>query len=201
MSSDLTARARIRDAAIELFAERGVEGATIRDIAQQADVSSGLLRHHFGSKEGLRDACDEWALHELTKVSGQFTEFSSLDGFTPRTRLLQSYLIRSILDGSPAGTAMFDRMLEFGESWLATTDLKVEDARAFVAALSVMKMSLFTMSDLMSRALGVDVTQREGWARMLRASLDVFSQPLITEAQALQARAAIDRIAAGEDAS
>ncbi|MBL7257260.1 TetR/AcrR family transcriptional regulator [Paractinoplanes lichenicola] len=201
MSSDLTARARIRDAAIQLFAERGVEGATIRDIAQQADVSSGLLRHHFGSKEGLRDACDEWALHELTKVSGQFIEFSTLDGFTLRVRLLQSYLIRSILDGSPAGTAMFDRMLEYGEQWLATTDLKVADPRAFVAVLSVMKMSLFTMSDLMSRALGDDVTQPQAWGRMLRASLDLFSQPLITKEQALQAESAIDRVIAGEEAS
>jgi len=51
--SDLTARARIREAAIELFADRGIEGATIRDIAEKAGVSSGLLRHHFGSKEGL----------------------------------------------------------------------------------------------------------------------------------------------------
>ena len=203
MSSDLTARARIRDAAIKLFAERGVDGATVRDIAQEAGVSSGLLRHHFGSKEGLRDACDEWALSELTKVSGQFTEFRSLDGLTPRIMLLQRYLIRSMMDGSPTGAAMFDRMIEYGEQWLATTDLKVADPRAFVAVLSVMKMSLFTMRDLMSRALGADVTEPAAWARMLQASLDLFSQPLITPEQALQAQAALDRLAeaAGEDAS
>ena len=200
MSSDLTARARIRDAAIKLFAERGVDGATVRDIAQEAGVSSGLLRHHFGSKEGLRDACDEWALSELTKVSGQFTEFRSLDGLTPRIMLLQRYLIRSMMDGSPTGAAMFDRMIEYGEQWLATTDLKVADPRAFVAVLSVMKMSLFTMRDLMSRALGADVTEPAAWARMLQASLDLFSQPLITQEQALQAQAALDRLA-GEDAS
>ena len=61
---DLTARARIRDAAIELFAERGIGSATIRDIAQAAGVSSGLVRHHFGSKDGLRRACDEYAMAE-----------------------------------------------------------------------------------------------------------------------------------------
>jgi len=196
----LTARARIRDAAIKLFAERGVDGATIRDIAQEAEVSSGLLRHHFGSKEGLRDACDEWALSELTKVSGQFTEFRTLDGLTPRIMLLQRYLIRSTMDGSPTGAAMFDRMIEYGEQWLAGTDLKVADPRAFVAVLAVMKMSMFTMRDLMSRALGSDVTEPATWARMLQASLDLFSQPLITQEQALQAQAALDRLA-GEDAS
>ena len=44
---DLTARARIRDAALRLFAERGVEGVTIREIAEAAGVSGGLVRHHF----------------------------------------------------------------------------------------------------------------------------------------------------------
>src|SRR6266542_759545 len=61
---DLTARARIRDAALRLFAERGVDGATIRDIAKAAGVSAGLVRHHFGSKEALRDqtveATEQW---------------------------------------------------------------------------------------------------------------------------------------------
>jgi hypothetical protein len=35
---DLTARARIRDAALLQFAERGVKGATIRSIAEAGDA-------------------------------------------------------------------------------------------------------------------------------------------------------------------
>src|SRR6266545_3920627 len=65
---DLTARARIRDAALRLFAERGVDGATIRDIAKAAGVSAGLVRHHFGSKEALRDACDSYALDRAMRI-------------------------------------------------------------------------------------------------------------------------------------
>ncbi|XVU26059.1 TetR family transcriptional regulator [Actinoplanes sp. CA-054009] len=194
MSSDLTARARIRDAAIELFAERGVEGATIRDIAQAAGVSSGLLRHHFGSKEGLRDACDEYALSELLRVNAHFTEFQSLDRLTPKILLLQRYFMRSTMDGSPSGAAMFDRMIDYGEQWLAQTELKVTDPRAFIGLLTVMKMSMFTMRDLLSRAVGSDVGSVEGWLRVLNASLDLFSQPLITPSQADQARAQLDRI-------
>lgn len=52
---DLTARARIRDAALKHFTESGFAKATIRDIARTAGVSPGLVRHHFGSKEGLRE--------------------------------------------------------------------------------------------------------------------------------------------------
>ncbi|XVV13291.1 TetR family transcriptional regulator [Actinoplanes sp. CA-131856] len=194
MSSDLTARARIRDAAIELFAERGVEAATIRDIAQAAGVSSGLLRHHFGSKEGLRDACDEYALSELLRVNAHFTEFQSLDRLTPKILLLQRYFMRSTMDGSPSGAAMFDRMIDYGEQWLAHTELKVTDPRAYIGLLTVMKMSMFTMRDLLSRAVGSDVGTVEGWLRVLNASLDLFSQPLITPSQADQARAQLDKI-------
>ena len=199
-ASDLTARARIRDAAIVLFGERGIDQATIREIAQAAEVSSGLLRHHFGSKEGLRDACDEYAMGELTGLSGRFTTLGALDGLTPRVLVLQRYLIRSTLDGSPTGNAMFDRMVDYGEKWFATTDLKSADPRAFVAVLSAMKMSLFTMRDQLSRALGTDVGEPDGWARMLRASLDIFATPLISPEQAAQAHAALERIT-GEDTS
>jgi TetR/AcrR family transcriptional regulator, regulator of cefoperazone and chloramphenicol sensitivity len=198
-SSDLTARARIRDAAIELFADRGIDGATVREIAQQAGVSSGLLRHHFGSKEGLRDACDEFALSEVTGIGNRFIEFGSLERMSPRILLLQRYVTRSVLDGSPASSALFDRLLEYGEHWLRSTDLKIEDPRAFIALLSVMKMSMLTSRDLLSRVLGVDTGELAGWIRVLRSSLEVFSQPLITPAQAQLAREALDGLDTPEE--
>ena len=60
--SDLTARARIRDAAIHCFAEEGFD-APFRRIAARAGVSPGLITHHFGSKAVLRAACDTEVLH------------------------------------------------------------------------------------------------------------------------------------------
>lgn len=47
------ARNAIMEAAITQFAERGFHGTTMRDIAERAGVSQGLLHHHFGNKEGL----------------------------------------------------------------------------------------------------------------------------------------------------
>jgi AcrR family transcriptional regulator len=178
--NDLTARARIRDAAIALFAERGIAAATIRDIAEAAGVSSGLLRHHFGSKEGLRDACDEYALNQITALGLQFTDTSVLGRVTPEVLRLQRYLIRSMMDGSAAAMAMFDRTLDFGEQWLATTDMDVSDPRAYLAVISVMKMSMFVMRDQLSHALGQSVDEPAGWARALAASLEIFANPLVT---------------------
>ena len=56
-ASDLTARARIRDAAIACFAETGFD-TPFRTIAGRAGVSPGLITHHFGSKAALRAECD-----------------------------------------------------------------------------------------------------------------------------------------------
>jgi AcrR family transcriptional regulator len=197
--SDLTARARIRDAAIELFTDRGIEGATIRDIATRAGVSSGLLRHHFGSKEGLRDACDEYVVNELTAIGARFTEFQAIDRITPRVLLWQRYLTRSLMDGSPNATVLFDRLIAYGEGWLETAGLKVRDPQAFIAVLSVMKMSMLTMHDQLSRVLGVDTGEPEGWARMSAAAIEIFSTPLVTPEQAELALRALERINTPEE--
>ena len=68
-SADMTAVARIRDAAIELFGSRGFD-VGVRAIAEAAGVSPGLVIHHFGSKDGLRKACDDYIAEDerLTPV-------------------------------------------------------------------------------------------------------------------------------------
>ncbi len=46
-------RARVVDAAIEVFSERGYVGATIDEITQRAATTPTTLYLHFGSKAGL----------------------------------------------------------------------------------------------------------------------------------------------------
>ena len=65
--ADLTARARLRDAAIECFAARGF-AESLRAIAARAGVSAGLVRHHFGSKEQLRAECDATVLNRYRSL-------------------------------------------------------------------------------------------------------------------------------------
>jgi TetR/AcrR family transcriptional regulator, regulator of cefoperazone and chloramphenicol sensitivity len=46
-------RNRLLEAALVVFAEKGFDGAGIRDIAARAQVNSAMVQYHFGGKEGL----------------------------------------------------------------------------------------------------------------------------------------------------
>lgn len=59
---DLTGRARIRNAGLHLFATNGFAGTPLRSIAAEAGVAIGLISHHFGSKDGLREAVESWII-------------------------------------------------------------------------------------------------------------------------------------------
>ncbi|SFT88096.1 transcriptional regulator, TetR family [Pseudovibrio denitrificans] len=66
--SSLETRQKILDAAEHLFAFRSYDAASIRDIAQRADVKLGLVNHHFGSKEDLFFKTVERRAEELARL-------------------------------------------------------------------------------------------------------------------------------------
>jgi AcrR family transcriptional regulator len=183
---DLTGRARIRDAAIRLFAERGIAGTTVRDIAQLAGVSPGLLRHHFGSKEALREACDAYALDRLIKIKeelvldGKVANPGFLPSVHPTIVLLNKYVTQALLDGSPSAAAMFDDIVERTEEWIGKHAPDVtDDHRAFAAVMVGMQSGMLAMHEHVSRALGVDIFTTEGHLRLAGALTDFYSNPLL----------------------
>lgn len=55
-TSRLPTAERILDIAEKLFAERGYNGTSIRDITSEARVNLGAIPYHYGSKENLLEA-------------------------------------------------------------------------------------------------------------------------------------------------
>ena len=172
-------------------------------VAKAAGVSAGLVRHHFGSKDALGDACDEYALGHLMRIKeqaileGQMADPAFMPAVHPTVLLLHRYLARAMLDGSPAAASMFDGMVELAERWLADHDPgQSADPRAFAAVLVAMQLGLFALHDHVSRALGVDVLGPEGHLRMSRAVVDLHSHTLLSPELAAQAHAAYDRVQA-----
>lgn len=57
MASELNDKQlQIMDKALEVFAEKGFDSASVRDIAQRAEVNVAMISYYFGSKEKLLEA-------------------------------------------------------------------------------------------------------------------------------------------------
>ncbi len=63
-NAELT-RSRILDSASSHFAQLGLGGVSVRDIARGAGVSLGMVHHYFGSKDELYQACVDSMYEEL----------------------------------------------------------------------------------------------------------------------------------------
>jgi AcrR family transcriptional regulator len=116
-SADLTAAARIRDAAIEQFGEHGFD-VGLRAIAEAAGVSAALVIHHFGSKDGLRKACDDHIAEEIRSSKSEalksndpatwFAQMAEIEEYAP----LMAYLVRSMQAGGDLAKMLWQRMID-----------------------------------------------------------------------------------------
>jgi AcrR family transcriptional regulator len=182
---DLTARARIREAALEHFARDGYDRATIRAIAKTAGVSPGLLRHHYGSKEDLREACDHYVFEMLHRVNAELLADPSATAQTQQTsKPFGRYVARSLADGSPTVGPIFDELVTMTEAWLARadhsrTDSPTIDRRVRAALLTAMKIGIPLLHEHVSRALGTDMFGPEGDRLIALGLLDIYSHALL----------------------
>jgi AcrR family transcriptional regulator len=188
---DLTARARIRNAALRYFTEYGFDRATIRDIARAAGVSPGLVRHHFGSKDELRRACDAYALDALHAYVKQAMTDEGLND--PRLvaeardplHPYQRYLARALIDESEAAAQIFDEMVALTEELLLRIDTErsdppVADLRARAALTVAMALGIPAFQAHISRSMGTDILSPEGDRRVVLAVLDIQSHPTLS---------------------
>ena len=122
-SADLTGAARIRDAAIEQFGQNGF-GVGLRTIAEAAGVSAALVIHHFGSKDGLRKACDDYIAEEIrsgkseamrsTDPATWFAQMAEIESYAP----LMAYLVRSMQTGGDLAKTLWQKMIDDAEDYL-----------------------------------------------------------------------------------
>jgi AcrR family transcriptional regulator len=63
-------RQSIMKAAIKLFAEKGYQGASVRDIVAKAGVNQAAINYHFKGKDGLYAELLTIAFEKLTEQAG-----------------------------------------------------------------------------------------------------------------------------------
>lgn len=132
-NGDLTARARIRFAALELYAEHGEDGVSMRRVAAEVGVTIGLIQHHFGTKEGLREAVDSLVIEQVVGAlatvehTGSGAEVVDARNVAVRAMLRENphvvkYLNRALLEPDGRGAPLL-------EAIVALTTKEVEGLR------------------------------------------------------------------------
>jgi AcrR family transcriptional regulator len=120
---DRTAIARIRDAAIDQFGRNGFD-VGLRTIAEAAGVSAALVIHHFGSKDKLREACDDHIAEEIRLSKSQslqsndptswFAQMAEIESYAP----MMAYLVRSMQSGSGLAKSFWQHMIDNAEQYM-----------------------------------------------------------------------------------
>lgn len=197
-ASDLTARARIRDAAIRKFGQAGFEATSIRAIAVEAGVSPALVIHHFGNKDGLRQACDDYVTGELLDSEEDAAErdligtmhrwLSDPEQFQPAF----DYLTRMLAEESPTTDQLFDELVARTERTLATGVAAGQmhpssDLTATALLLAVQGLALLTMSRHVSRTLGSDSISSAILQRLTVPTLEMYTRGIYTGSELLDA--------------
>lgn len=176
---DLTAKARIRNAALDLYAEHGEERVSLRAIATAAGVTLGLVQHHYKTKAGLRDSVDQLVVDYFAQT------VNSVDsqGNPATVAAARDAAVREMLAANPAVVQYLRRaVLDPSERNIHLVDALVELTRHEVAAMrnaglaSTRRPESTQVVDVLMRQLG-----------------DLLLQPLVD--------AAWDRIAGTDDAT
>ncbi|WP_299168779.1 TetR/AcrR family transcriptional regulator [uncultured Arthrobacter sp.] len=198
--SDFTARARVRDAAVELFGRSGFN-VSVRTIADAAGVSPGLILHHFGSKQGLREACDDYVLQRIREYKERAVRpasanelllaMASVDESAP----LVGYALQSLQAGGDLARSFIDHFAADAEEWIAEgvkagTILPSLDEKARARYLTVQGFGALLLDLTLNPPedpSDIAGAMRGYLARMGLPSTELFTQGLLADRSMLDA--------------
>jgi AcrR family transcriptional regulator len=190
-------RDRILAAAIELFGARGVDGTSMRDIAARAEVSPALVVHHFGSKQGLRDAADAEvmvllaanraamgaSIESVARGGADQLGYAALMNVVSNPTLA-AYVRRILVDGGPAASALFragvaqatDLQRELIDAGIARP---TDDVETRAATLIANPLALLILREQITDALGYDPLTPEGLPRWLAGLQELVTRGIL----------------------
>ena len=175
---------------MRLFADRGAAAVTVREIAAAAGVSAGLVMHHYGSKDGLKDAVDRRAVAFFEEMLGELAQIGEEGGSTSLAELFAArlenepvmvdYVRRLLLDGGEAADALFGKLFDATVAGMrALADAGVArpapDEPIRTAFLLANDLSLVLLRRQIARVTGTDPLTRQGLVRWTAAVMDVYA--------------------------
>lgn len=177
-------RERILDAAESVFAERGFDAATTREIAALSETNVATTYSYFASKEALYAAVLQRAIEPLIALMDAFAGERDKPGAAPAaiqdvlTRLAHHegttrLVYREIVANGPLAETLtrtlFEPLLDRVRAELRAGGRVDRDMEPFVASLFVhLSFSHVALAPLLSRLFGRDMLSPESLARQVR---------------------------------
>jgi AcrR family transcriptional regulator len=195
-TDDRSTRGKIRDAAIGRFARDGIAGTSLRSVAAEAGVAPSHVTYYFGSKAGLRTACDEYLAEVLRArqdevVSSGLGLAQALRSDSDDGPPLLRYLARTLVEPSEAVDALVDQLLADAEQYMAgLVEAGVltpsTDPHGRAVTMTMWSLGTLALHDQLARLTGVDFTEPDAdpqrMAAYARPVLELFGPGLLTDA-------------------
>lgn len=207
-ADELSTRARILSAALVRFAEDGVDRATVRAIAAEADVSPGLIVHHYGSRDGLRAACDAHVRTTIRegkeKALAEGAQIDALQALRMADERLpvMRYLASALAAGGPMAASLFDDLVADAEVYVQRSiDIGLmrptDDLHATVVVLTTWQLGALVLHQHVARLLGADMTgDMAGIAAWMRPASRLLADGVMTDQGKAMVQSMVDAMAA-----
>lgn len=203
-------RARIVEAAIGVFGERGYDRASTRDIANAAGVNAPAIQYYFDGKEGVYLACVEHLIMLLWRKMGSSVEAAEnalADADVTDQGLIEASLgilgtvvstiqdspqtdaWRAFLDRHQAGLCPESATTAFDESFKARIGTVIRLLIARLSGLAVEdertvihSMALFTQG-LAFRVQKPKLLKALGWTEVNQKEMELVRDVVLTQAR------------------
>ena len=149
------------DAAATLFALRGVDAVSLRDIAAKADVHLALIGRYIGNRDELVAAVFSHVSGQLAKAVEQHP--LSGQGYTPDTVMGKWVRIAAALaiSGRPLESRDVNPVVAMAETLMAGYGLAAEEARVRAAQIVAAALGWRIFEDYLVKAAGLDAIPLE----------------------------------------
>ena len=195
--ADLAPRARIREAALRLYAEHGTQGTSIRMVAEEAGMSAGAVMHHFKTKDELAEAVQHAVVAKIREVvsgvgldqpppAAARARRQAFDQLIEDNPFIAGYIRRATLEGGPA-VALFTEAFDLVRSEMqALVEAKIArplpDPEVGLVLYRAINLAHIVFGPLIEQMLGLSLSDPVVLERFRDAAVDLLTHPVFNQA-------------------
>lgn len=172
------------EAAARLFAERGPDAVSVREVAAEAGINHALIHRHFGSKDELvalvvsdaiervgRAAADGGTVADAVRVAAAATRREATGVRMIAWALLSGTPVERLADAHPAARTLIERLREAQARSGFAARTAVQQPEAAIGSIQAMLLGWIVFEPFLLRATGIDPDDVDD---IIAASMELF---------------------------